>query len=124
MLFARLSTGPRKLVTAVRVVVGVAVIVIKPVIVAALENGNDTVGVINAVDCRNRRMGAADSSSMLHFQKLDVYQRSIELLACAHRVRGSVMESASHLDAMRVDELIDAGLYEQGSRCSNAALRC
>src|SRR6185436_8793944 len=32
-------------------------------------------------------MGAADSSSMLHFQKLDVYQRSIEFLALAHRVR-------------------------------------
>ena len=106
-----------------------------------------------------RRMGSADSSSMLHFQKLDVYQRSIEFLTLAHRVRerlpkghadladqlrraaqsvpqniaegcgrttradkakhytiarGSVMESASHLDVMRVDELIDAELYEQG----------
>jgi four helix bundle protein len=96
---------------------------------------------------------------MLHFQKLDVYQRSIELLALAHRVRerlpkghadladqsrraaqsvpqniaegcgrttradkakhytiarGSAMESASHLDVMRVDELIDTELYARG----------
>jgi four helix bundle protein len=103
--------------------------------------------------------GTADSSSMLHFQKLDVYQRSIEFLALAHRVRerlpkghadladqfrraaqsvpqniaegcgrttradkakhytiarGSAMESASHLDVMRVDELIDADLDTRG----------
>ena len=95
---------------------------------------------------------------MLHFQKLDVYQRSIEFLALALRVRrqlpkghadladqlrrsaqstpqniaegcgrttradkakhytiarGSAMESASHFDVMRVDELI-AELYERG----------
>jgi four helix bundle protein len=104
-------------------------------------------------------MGLADSWSMLHFQKLDVSQRSIELLAVAHRVRerlpkghadladqlrraaqsvpqniaegcgrttradkakhytiarGSAMECASHLDVMRVDELIDAELYARG----------
>ena len=104
-------------------------------------------------------MGAADSSSMLHFQKLDVYQRSIDFLALTHRVRerlpkghadladqlrraaqsvpqniaegcgrttradkakhyaiarGSAMESASHLDVMRVDELIDTELYARG----------
>ena len=29
----------------------------------------------------------ADSSSMLHSQKLDVYQCSIEFVALAHRVR-------------------------------------
>jgi four helix bundle protein len=103
--------------------------------------------------------GTADSSSMLHFQKLDVYQRSIEFLALAHRVRerlpkghadladqfrraaqsvpqniaegcgrttradkakhytiarGSAMESASHLDVMRVDELVDPELYARG----------
>jgi hypothetical protein len=28
--------------------------------------------------------------------------------------RGSAMESASHLDVMRVDELIDAELYARG----------
>ncbi len=32
-------------------------------------------------------MQVVDSSSMLHFQKLDVYQRSIEFLALARRVR-------------------------------------
>jgi four helix bundle protein len=103
--------------------------------------------------------GIADSLSMLHFQKLDVYQRSIDFLALAHRVRerlpkghadladqlrraaqsvpqniaegcgrttradkakhytiarGSAMECASHLDVMRVDELIDAELYARG----------
>jgi four helix bundle protein len=103
--------------------------------------------------------GTADSSGMLHFQKLDVYQRSIDFLALAHRVRerlpkghadladqlrraaqsvpqniaegcgrttradkakhytiarGSAMESASHLDVMRVDELIDTELYARG----------
>jgi four helix bundle protein len=141
------------------VIVIVIVDVIEPVIVAALVNGNDTVGVIDAVDRRNRRMGSAENSSMLHFQKLDVYQRSIEFLALAHRLRerlpkghadladqlrraaqsvpqniaegcgrktradkakhytiarGSAMESASHLDVMRVDELIDAELYARG----------
>jgi four helix bundle protein len=100
-------------------------------------------------------MGAADSSSMLHFQKLEVYQRSVEFLVVAQRVRerlpkghadladqlrraaqsvlqniaegcrrttradkarhyaiarGAAMESASHLDVMRVDELIDTEL--------------
>jgi four helix bundle protein len=104
-------------------------------------------------------MQVVDSSSMLHFQKLDVYQRSIEFLALARRVRqrlpkghadladqlrraaqsipqniaegcgrttradkakhytiarGSAMESASHFDVMRVEELIDAELYAQG----------
>ena len=96
---------------------------------------------------------------MLHFQKLDVYQRSIDFLALAHRVRerlpkghalgrpvsprcpigpqniaegsgrttradkakhytiarGSAMESASHLDVMRVDELVDPELYARGT---------
>jgi len=108
---------------------------------------------------RNRLMQVVDSSSMLHFQKLDVYQRSIEFLALARRVRqrlpkghadladqlrraaqsipqniaegcgrttradkakhytiarGSAMESASHFDVMRVEELIEAELYAQG----------
>ena len=97
---------------------------------------------------------------MLHFQKLDVYQRSIEFLVLAHRVRGrlpkghaeladqlrrsaqsipqniaegcgrttradkakyyaiargSAMESAAHLDVMRVDELIDTEHYVRGT---------
>ena len=96
---------------------------------------------------------------MLHFQKLDVYQCSIDFLALAHRVlqlppkghaeladqlrraaqsvpqniaegcgrrsradkarhyaiaRGSAMECASHLDVTRVDQLIDAELYDRG----------
>ncbi len=37
---------------------------------------------------------------MLSFQKLDVYQR----YAIA---RGSAMEPATHLDVMKIDELID-----------------
>jgi four helix bundle protein len=96
---------------------------------------------------------------MLHFQKLDVYQRSIEFLALAHHVRaqlpkghaeladqlrrsaqsvpqniaegcgrtaradkarhytiarGSAMESAAHLDVMKVDGLVEPGVYERG----------
>ena len=96
---------------------------------------------------------------MLHFQKLDVYQRSIGFLAFAHRLRtqlpkgnadladqirraaqsipmniaegcgraspadkakhftiarGSAMECASQLDVMRVDEAIDAEVYQRG----------
>ena len=96
---------------------------------------------------------------MLFFQNLDVYQRSIEFLALAYRVRGqlpkgnadladqlrrsaqsipqniaegcgrttradkakhytiargSAMESASHLDVMRVDELINGEHYARG----------
>src|SRR6185312_12575698 len=97
---------------------------------------------------------------MLHFQKLDVYQRAIELLVLAQRVRqslpkghadladqlrraaqsicqniaegcgrttrpdkakhytiarGSAMECASHLDVMRIDELINAEHFERGA---------
>ena len=96
---------------------------------------------------------------MLHFQNLDVYQRSIEFLATSQRIRerlprghadladqlrragqsipqniaegcgrttradkakhftiarGSAMECAAHLDVMRIEELIDAELYERG----------
>ena len=96
---------------------------------------------------------------MLHFQKLDVYQRSIEFLALAQRIRarlpkgnaeladqlrrsaqsipqniaegcgrttradkakhytiarGSAMESAAHLDVMRVEELVDTEHYARG----------
>ncbi len=94
---------------------------------------------------------------MLSFQKLDVYQRSIEFLAFVHRLqlpkghaeladqlrrsaqstpqniaegvgrmsrldkarhyttaRGSAMESASHLDVMKVDGLIDDEHYREG----------
>lgn len=96
---------------------------------------------------------------MLHFQKLDVYQRSIEFLAVANHIRGhlpkgnadladqlrraaqsipqniaegcgrttradkakhytiargSAMECASHLDVMKLDDLIENELYERG----------
>jgi four helix bundle protein len=113
--------------------------------------------------------GIADSLSMLHFQKLDVYQRSIDFLALPHRVRerlpkghadladqlrraaqsvpqniaegcgrttradkakhytiarGSAMECASHLDVMRVDELIDAELYARGVELLEQSWRC
>lgn len=98
---------------------------------------------------------------MLHFQKLDVYQRSIEFLALASRIRGqlprgnaeladqlrraaqsipqniaegcgrttradkakhytiargSAMECASHLDVMKIDELIAIELYDRSIR--------
>jgi four helix bundle protein len=101
----------------------------------------------------------ADKPLMLNFQKLDVYQRSIEFLVFARRVlvrlprghgdladqlrrsaqsipqniaegagkttradkakhytiaRGSAMESAAHLDVMRVEELIDDERYARG----------
>ena len=97
---------------------------------------------------------------MLSFQKLDVYQRSIEFLAFARRLlqripkghgdlvdqlrrssqsipqniaegagkstradkakhytiaRGSAMESAAHLDVMRIEELIDDEHYARGT---------
>ena len=97
---------------------------------------------------------------MLSFQKLDVYQRSIEFLVFARRLlvripkghgdlvdqlrrsaqsipqnvavgagkttradkakhytiaRGSAMESAAHLEVMRVDELIDTEHYARGT---------
>ena len=102
---------------------------------------------------------AADIAGMLHFQKLDVYQRSIEFLVVANRIRGqlpkgnadladqvrraaqsipqniaegcgrttradkakhytiargSAMECASHLDVMKLDDLIENELYERG----------
>ena len=134
--------------------------VIGPVAVAALLSGNETVDVIETVDDADATSGStARCSSMLYFQKLDVYKRSIEFLAVALRVRqslpkghvdlvdplrraaqsvpqniaegcgrttradkakhyavarGSAMESAAHLDVMRVEELIDAELYARG----------
>jgi four helix bundle protein len=101
----------------------------------------------------------ADRAVTLSFQKLDVYQRSIELLAFARQflqriprghadladqlrrsaqsvppniaegagqtgradkarydaiARGSAMESAAHLDVMKIDELIDDEHYAVG----------
>ena len=108
---------------------------------------------------RNHGADPADSRGMLSFQKLDVYQRSIEFLAFARRLvqrlpkgnldladqlrrssrsipqniaegtgktsrpdktkyyaiaRGSAMESAAHLDVMKVDDLIDDEHHAQG----------
>ena len=132
---------------------------IDTVIVAALVNGNEIVAVVDAGRLKQPGGAVADNPRMLHFQKLDVYQRSIEFLALARRVRGhlprghadladqlrrsaqsipqniaegcgrttradkarhyaiargSAMESASHLDVMQVDELIEAELYQRG----------
>ena len=137
-----------------------SVAVIDTVSVAALGNGNDIVAVVDTVnESTQPAHRAADSADMLHFQKLDVYQRSIEFLALAHEIRarlpkghadladqlrrsaqsipqniaegcgrttradkakhytiarGSAMESAAHLDVMRVDELIETDLFERG----------
>jgi four helix bundle protein len=138
----------------------VIVEVIATVIVAVHVNGNATVIVIRPVDGNNattRRV--VDERRMLSFQKLDVYQRSIEFLAFARRLlqripkghsdlvdqlrrsaqsipqniaegagktgradkaryyaiaRGSAMESAAHLDVMKIDELIDDEHYTVG----------
>jgi hypothetical protein len=76
--------------------VDVDVDVSAPVMVAALVNGNETVGVIDAV--------SDDATAGLDGQQLEH----------APLARGSAMESASHLDVMRVDELIDTELYAQG----------
>ena len=85
--------------------VDVDVDVIPPVIVAVHVHGNDTVIVIPAVfdpanpfDDRTRR---ADTRGMLSFQKLDVYQCSIEFLALARRILQSVPKGHSDL----VDQL-------------------
>jgi four helix bundle protein len=142
------------------VVVVATVVVIATVVVAALVNGNDSVAVMDTVD-----EGATTGESgrlaleMLHFQKLDVYQRAIEFLVLTQRIRrrlpkghadvadqlrrsaqsipqniaegcgrttradkakhytiarGSAMESASHLDVIRVEELIEAEHYARG----------
>jgi hypothetical protein len=69
-----------------------------------------------------------DTAGMLHFQKLDVYRRSIEFLVLAQHARSLLpkghadladqlrcaAQCASHLDVMQVDELIEANLYERG----------
>jgi hypothetical protein len=55
--------------------VAVAVAVATPVTVAALVNGNDAVAVITPVNEHAPATVAADIAGMLHFQKLDVYQR-------------------------------------------------
>jgi hypothetical protein len=61
--------------------VAVAVAVIGPVIVAVHVNGNGnaTVIVIRPVDGSHATAAPTDKAVMLSFQKLDVYQRSIEL---------------------------------------------
>ena len=119
-----------------------------------------TVVVIRPVDgVTQPPRRVADTAVMLSFQKLDVYQRSIEFLAFARRLlqripkghgdlvdqlrraaqsvpqniaegagktgradkaryyaiaRGSAMESAAHLDVMKIDELIDDEHYAVG----------
>jgi four helix bundle protein len=128
------------------------------------DHGADHVhgGHVNApVDVIVTQLSAApaDDCGMLSFQKLDVYQCSIEFLAVARRIRGqlprghadladqlrrsaqsipqniaegagrtsradkakhytiargSAMESAAHLDVMRVDDLIDVESYSRG----------
>ena len=70
------------------VAVIVAVGVVDAVIVAALVNGNEIVAVVDAGRLKQPGGAVADNPRMLHFQKLDVYQRSIEFLALANRVRG------------------------------------
>ncbi len=138
----------------------VIVDVIAPVIVAVHVNGNATVIVIRPVDgVTQPPRPVADKAVMLSFQKLDVYQRSIEFLAFARRLlqripkghsdlvdqrrrsaqsvpqniaegagktdradkaryyaiaRGSAMESAAHLDVMKIEELIDDEHYAVG----------
>jgi hypothetical protein len=70
---------------------------------------------------------AADIAGMLHFQKLDVYQRAIEFLTVANRIRrrlpkgnadlANQLRRASesmHLDVMKLDELLESELYERG----------
>ena len=73
--------------------------VIGPVIVAALENGNDTVGVIDAVDdaAQHPPNREADATRMLHFQD----SRTTRADTAKHYTiaRGSAMESASHFDS-------------------------
>ena len=54
---------------------------------------------------------------MLSFQKLRVYQRSIEFLAVSMdntHARGSAMEAAAALDTMRVMKLIAEPPYQRG----------
>jgi hypothetical protein len=53
------------------VIVIVIVGVIAPVIVAALVNGNDTVGVIYTVDRCNRRMGSTPNSMRWGIERLE-----------------------------------------------------
>jgi hypothetical protein len=40
---------------------------------------------------------AADIAGMLHFQKLDVYQRAIEFLTLANRIRGRLPKGNADL---------------------------
>src|SRR3954462_6760602 len=52
----------------------------------------------------------ADKSAMLSFQRLEVYQRSIEFLALALEA----MECAAILDVMRIQQTIKPQRYERG----------
>ena len=138
------------------VAVIVAVIVIAPVNVAALVNGNDTVGVIDAVNehatCNGgsryrwhaalpeaRRLSAlhrvprggqphpwpttqgnANLADQLRRAAQSIPQNIAEGCGRADKAkhyslaRGSAMECASHLDVMKLDDLIEDELYERG----------
>ena len=139
----------------------VVVDVIDTVAVAVHVHGNDTVIVIRPVDGSTQPpQTSVDKPAMLSFQKLDVYQRSIEFLVFARRLlqripkghgdlvdqlrrsaqsipqniaegagkttradkakyysiaRGSAMESAAHLDVMKVEGLIEEEHYAVGA---------
>ena len=97
------------------VIVGVAVIVIAPVTVAALGNGNATVGVIDAVS--DHATGGREWSTTIPQNIAEGCGRTTRADKAKHYTiaRGSAMESAAHLDVMRVDELIDSEHYVRGT---------
>jgi len=79
-------------------------------------NGNDTVGVIDAVSEDlsatgrwGRPMGRPIARAHSTFRSSTYTSARIEFLA-----RSSAMESTAHLDVMRVDEVIDPELYARG----------
>jgi hypothetical protein len=76
--------------------------VIATVIVAVHVNGNATVSVIRPGDGTTQpRREVVDKRRMFSFQKLDVYQRSVEFLAFARRLLQRIPKGHSDL----VDQL-------------------
>jgi hypothetical protein len=69
-----------------------------------------------AVGGPQQRLSRADADAMLSFQRLDVYQRSIQFLAFASELiaRGEAMECAASLDVLKVRRLIEQPRYERG----------
>lgn len=86
----------------------------------ALVNVNDAVN--GAVNGTQPATVAVDIAAMLRFQKLDVYQCSIEFLAVANRIRGQLRKGNADLadQLRRAAQSISQNIAEGCGRATRA----